>query len=521
MESKKDIGNYFKENLEPLDYSPSLKVWEGIEVELKKKKKIRFIFWMFFAVIGVLGSSTYIYLSHSNSLHSSRNEVVTSASDTDKRNSNNSDYKNSDSSHANQQNTSLSNSKNEIRKKNESVDDGKSKISENNLNENTNSGTNNLDKEVLKNKHTKSTEPSTKVVNNYKKTKKNLLEKPNKSSYKNRIKSDKSASSISLNGLSDTRKNNSLDALKAVESNFKSTSEKEKFNLDDLKNTDTNPIVTSDNNKKLSLEDLKKTNQIKRDSLVAARKTEKEKKDILQQPKEEEKDSTKTEIADSSYEIIIAPYFGYNYNGNLGNGNFLNNNTTSKKDSQFQSTYGVLVRLMGSEKAGIQTGIGIINATYSATFKKTTNNFINPQNVSLEIPLSDINQLFPSNDTINTIVTATNKLSFIEVPLEGYYVFADKKFGFAAAGGISFMISQKKDLFLESDNVERLRVGELKNILPFSVTGNIKLNLFYKISSRLQFDLYPEFQYHLMEFKEVSNYHSYYFSIKTGLSYKL
>lgn len=553
MESKKDIGNYFKENLEQLDYSPSPKIWEGIEVELKKKKKRRFVFWMFFAVIAILGLSTFTYVNHSNSINASSNGVVTRDADSRNANSNNrnnnlnninsnsSDSNNmnpnkSDSNNINKENKVLNNKKeNEIKRRSELIDYENNTSGKSNLD--LNPGINSKPKKAnTKNKFTKLESTISIGVAN-KKSGEKLLKKSKTANNKKGIESDggnslfagkksaqyskKANKQKPLNGLKDNGKNNNPDALKISESNTISASEKEKFNIDDLKNPETNITSASDKNKKLSLEDLKKANQKKRDSLIAARKIEKEKKDLAQKPKEEEeKDSTTTELADSGHEIIIAPYFGYNYNGNLGNGNFLNDSKTSKKDSQFQSSYGVLVRWMGSDKIGFQTGIGIINSTYSATFEKTNNNFINLQNVSLSIPLSDINQLFPSGTT-TTIVTATNKLSFIEVPLEGYYIFTDKKFGFATALGISFMISQKKDLFLESDNVKRLKVGELKNISPFSVTGNIKLNLFYKISSKLQFDLYPEFQYHLMEFKEVSNYHSYYFSIKTGLSYKL
>ncbi len=52
MESKKNIGKLFRDNLDQMDFSPSEKVWDRIEIGLeKKKKKRRFLFWLFFTVI--------------------------------------------------------------------------------------------------------------------------------------------------------------------------------------------------------------------------------------------------------------------------------------------------------------------------------------------------------------------------------------------------------------------------------------------------------------------------------------
>lgn len=536
MESKKDIGNYFKENLEQQDYSPSPKVWEGIEAELKKKKKRRFLFWMFFAMISVLGLSTYTYVNHSNSgKPSMNNNTTTDNIDSNNRNSNS---KNINPKSPDSNSNIISNTKeNEIKKENELANDEENY--KDNLNSNTNSAKNNDSKKTGVKSNSTKLKPANSigVVGNKEKSENNLSGKAKKINYKKgqindhenhlsaKIKSGnhwkktkKSGKSKSSEELKNIAKNNSIDALKVKETDaILSESEKEKLNADGLKDIETNPTAVSDQNKKLSLEDLKKANQKKRDSLVTARKTDKEKKDLPQKPKEEEKDSTKTEVADSGHDIIIAPYFGYNYNGNLGNGNFLNDSKTSKKNSQFQSSYGILVRWMGSEKMGIQTGIGIINSNYSATFEKSDSNFISSSVASLDYTNAEINDLFPNG----TKVTSTQKSSFIEVPLEGYYIFSEKKFGIATSFGLSFLILQNNELFLESETVSRFKAGKLENIAPFSASANVKLNLFYTISKKLQFDLYPSIQYQIMGFKDVSNYHSYFFSIKTGLSYKL
>lgn len=51
MDNNNEIGKFFKENLNQLDFTPSELVWDKIETDLKKKnKKRRFFFWWFLAV---------------------------------------------------------------------------------------------------------------------------------------------------------------------------------------------------------------------------------------------------------------------------------------------------------------------------------------------------------------------------------------------------------------------------------------------------------------------------------------
>jgi hypothetical protein len=67
MENKIDIGQAFREKLNNLDKNPSDLLWEKIEVELNKKKKNRFVFWLFpLLVVLVLSSAGYYFNSGKN-----------------------------------------------------------------------------------------------------------------------------------------------------------------------------------------------------------------------------------------------------------------------------------------------------------------------------------------------------------------------------------------------------------------------------------------------------------------------
>ncbi len=79
----------------------------------------------------------------------------------------------------------------------------------------------------------------------------------------------------------------------------------------------------------------------------------------------------------------------------------------------------------------------------------------------------------------------------------------------------------KNTVFAESENIPKMEIGTLTTNLPTSATANAKLYLFYKITPSLHLDLYPSFQYQIMGNSDKSNYSGYFFSVRTGLSYKL
>jgi len=549
MENRKDIGNAFSDKLSTLDRSPREQVWIGIQEELDKKKKRRaFIFWFFLTAIAIGTIVTSVYLYDFKSGKPSANKVFTNGSNTANKNNSGSNGTNSISTDSSKTDLGTTESDNvdlnntsgkEGGKTNgtELVNSGNGKSGKADLNKRTNSGSN-------KNSKTSSTNAKSNIKNgnqttsdiNLKKNSDSQSKKSKKSKYKKagnlsetdgsldaennkagrnskkKKKSNNAATANPTNSLEKTAQTNQQsDGLSQSDVSGKNT------NFDELKADKSKPLTPLEE-RKLRLEEMKKTAQKKRDSIVAARKEEKKKNDPAQNPTDEEpKDSTKTEVAKSGYEITVAPYYGYNYTGNFGNGNFINDSKTSKKGSEFNTSYGVLIRIMGSSKIGMQLGVGIINSVYSADFTKESNSFINQNDVALSVPLEELNQLFPNQ----TKVTSRQETSFIEVPLEAYYVLSDKKFGMATSFGVSFLKFQKNEVFLESDDIERMKIGKLENIAPFSSSVNVKFNLFYKITPKLYFDLYPSFQYQFMGYKGVSNYHPYFFSIKTGLSYKL
>jgi hypothetical protein len=470
MESKKDIGKLFKENLEQLDFTPSDKVWEQIELDLeKKKKKRRFLIWFFFYTVvfgGFLVGLTYTF-SGENLIGNT--ETLQNSGSNEK---------------------SIKSNSTIVTKENESKDPN-SENTHGSTNENPNNTNSkiNLNTAIEKNK-TAYTEDSEK-------------------SSKNKIKHNRKG----INGTFKNKKSN-LTYSKNTRKNNQNKSGKSKTKKPDSAETAPAGIA---NNGNISTTDFEK--RISVDSLIASKNEDKKitvknikKKDSLPQ------DTTKVPKEKSKrYEVVIAPYYGLNYNGYFGDFNAISNNTIIEKKGQFSSIYGVIARWMFTEKVGLQLGAGKINNRYFTTIEKNNADFINTQNVETDIPIHEINAVFANSNKVKF----TYESSYIEVPLEAYYVLMDKKFGVATSVGVSFLFGGKNTVYAASDTIEKMKIGTLTTALPSSATGNAKLYLFYKITPSLHLDLYPTFQYQFLGDKDSSTYSAYFFSLRAGFSYRL
>ena len=482
MESKKDIGKLFRENLEQLDYTPSAKVWEQIELDLeKKKKKRRFFIWFFFATI--ITSSLLIGLGYTFS----DGNPFTNKEVKENSVSNGKTSKTNTAVVAEEGNNESSDSKKATEK--------------------TNSNTTEVDKQNGEN-----------ILNTNAKKSKTASKNNSKISNRNKSNSNSSVASTVGKNKRERKNKNSNSALsgnsfkKGQTSSDKSIAEVQKTSSKETSLQSETPI---NNNTTI----LNTEKSIRIDSLIAATNDKKkiEKKNIKEKDSLKIKDSlTEDKEKPKEYEIVVAPYYGMNYNGYFGDFNSISNNTILEKKGDMRSAYGVLVRWMFGNKLGIQIGAGKINNRYFSTVEKNGNVFINTQNVDTDKPIAELNGIFASS----TKVKFTYESSYIEVPLEAYYVLRDKKLGLATSFGISMLFGGKNSVFAESENVEKMKIGKLNTNSPTSATANAKLYLFYKITPSLQLDLYPTFQYQIIGNTD-SNYSSYFFSVRTGFSYKL
>lgn len=477
MESKKDIGKFFRENLDQLDVAPSAMIWDGIEKELKEKKKKRpFFIWFFIAAF--IGGSLCTYTI----LHF---ESAPNFNSTDEKNLNPSET----SPNSNTTTTTDYNINNQKSSK-ETIDSSIGSTSEE-----TESVTNTNSKNKTSQSASSTTVTSEKNLQGMDKN----LKSKNRINKKQNIAFDSKKAKQKQNPNSRKVLSNSLNQLASVENSSQNDTEKkvldsEKTNLQSITEKTPNPTAID------SLQ--KKNNAL----------TEKEKS-----LNETKKDSV-SELKEKEYNIIIAPYYGYSYAGKFGGGNSLSTQyNVLDEGGKPSQNFGVLVRWMGTEKIGIQTGIGMVQSNRFSEVEKNNNFFNINSNIELDNPLETYSAALQNDQKVKFY----EENSYIEVPIEVYYVLSNKKFGVASSFGVSLFLLNKNDVYLESENLSKFKIGTSKNSAAQSFVINTKLNLFYNLSKRIQLDVYPEFQFQIMSHKNVSSFYPYYLSLKAGISYKL
>ncbi len=247
------------------------------------------------------------------------------------------------------------------------------------------------------------------------------------------------------------------------------------------------------------------------ENTIAENKKTEKKKQLPNTEKESEK-----KLEQPYDEFHVSAYCGLNYGGYFGDFTPISNNEITKESPQIQSVYGILGRFMFDENLGIQLGVGKIHNRYFSTIEKPGTDFINTQNVSTNMLISELNSVFQNE----TKVRFRYESEYVEIPLEAYYVVRERNVGVAFSAGVSMLLAGKNKIFASSENVEQMEIGHLKTTISSGFTANAKVYLFYKLTPSLQVELFPSMQYRIMGDTDNSNYSSYFFSVRSGLTYK-
>ena len=241
-----------------------------------------------------------------------------------------------------------------------------------------------------------------------------------------------------------------------------------------------------------------------KDTLAIAATSKKKNKKL--EPKKE-KDSTEVKPKEKINSFIFSPYYGTGlFLKNHVKGNFNSNNLVTSKNEQ----YGVIFRWMTSQHYGIQIGIGYINTSTQTEIEKTNSN---------TLVINDVNNnsgvIFPSTNKL----MMHHNLSMYEIPLEFYYKLSDKKIGFALSSGISHTTIKSNSVSIDTAE-ETIKIGTLESLTKSNFTANLKFYSYYKFSDKLQFEVYPSFQYQFLITIKSKELNSTIFSFRAGIAYK-
>ncbi len=234
-----------------------------------------------------------------------------------------------------------------------------------------------------------------------------------------------------------------------------------------------------------------------------------------------------TESIDKKWSVgpTVAPVF---YN-TLQSGSPLNSELSdNSKTSDNSLSVGVRVNYQLSQKLFIQSGINRVDLAYNTnnvnafiTSSKNGYNNINTnkpgvyltpgQNATASV--KDLNRPGVSGD-INQF------MQYYELPVEMKYSLYDRKLGLNLVGGFSTMIlSDNSVSFVSGDGTTDL--GGANNLNSFNFSGNVGVDLDYKISKSWYLNVAPMFKYQFNTYSGNSgDFRPYYFGLYSGLNYK-
>ena len=105
------------------------------------------------------------------------------------------------------------------------------------------------------------------------------------------------------------------------------------------------------------------------------------------------------------------------------------------------------------------------------------------------------------------------------MPLEVTYKVLDKKFGIDFIGGMSTMILNRNEIYLQSSELN-VKIGEANNLNNVHFSGNIGLGFKYDIFRRLEARIEPVFKYQINTFNnDAGNFKPYVFGVYSGINF--
>lgn len=222
----------------------------------------------------------------------------------------------------------------------------------------------------------------------------------------------------------------------------------------------------------------------------------------------------------------IAPVF---YN-TLQNGSPISDALTDNtKTSDNALSVGVKINYQFSNKLFIQSGVNKVELAYNTqnvnaliSASKTGLNNLNTNKPGVILSaVRGVPGEIKSNLNKSGINGELNQsIEYYELPLEMKYSVYDKKLGLNLVGGFS-------TLFLSGNSVSIINqngttdLGNANNLNSFNFSGNLGVDVDYRITKSWYFNVAPMFKYQFNTYSGSSgNFRPYYFGLYSGLNYK-
>ena len=583
MSERKNINNLFQEKFENHEITPDEMVWENIELKLKEKKEKRRVipfWWKLSGIAAALLIGFFVYNINSNPSIAIDNGVANQDSDSLKANSrskievvttNKNVVKSNTNSKSNSNkiitntastdekivNSDIEKSKNSInsKAKNNSVEFEKNKPSDERIvNSDKNKASKNYNKlhhpsllekntssgekivyEVLKNKKTKNNnaianQESTSKDN--KTTNKNAVQSPiNNNTIANQQATSKENITTNKKNSVQSPDNNTLANQESNDKQNKTIVENNKV-INSNSGKETNVVITNNSNSTVKNKSVLNPN-IKTDD-TTNKKIDSTKIAIVEpnaleelQKEKEKKTSTEPKLNRWQVSSNVAPiYFSSTSTGSPLDSELKDNN---KVYSVNNISYGLGVNYAVNKRLKVRTGINLLNVDYD------TDGILYYQNPSVNSKLTNLNPNVPGSllviESLSNVNTPfgrpvqkfegslNQKLGYIEMPLEVTYKVLDKKFGIDFIGGMSTMILNRNEIYLQSPELS-LKIGEANNLNNVHFSGNVGLGFKYGLLKNMEARIEPVFKYQINTFSnDAGNFKPFVFGVYSGINF--
>ena len=584
MSQKKHIDRLFQEKFKDFEVTPDQNVWANIEAKLNKSKvespKKVLPIWFKFATIAasiLILLTVGTFISNSDDFKSNLNSEndKTQVSDSDK----NTNASSSDKSSSNDRNV-INNS--DITVKSTKTDDNSIKLEQTTIKTNSNDINNNINSEKrFKNKVTKEDiyNSNTRRLTNNSSNNKRSIESKEVISNKENLTANTSYKTTTLNKSTASEKgitSNISSNTKQSHSNLKEDSSKPHNSISegndyasildrntknehsDSKNmtnkgnktllnqnsstTKSYSILTSndeDSNFSSSSKNLntlygvrKPIINIPSDSIASYSIFIQDAKSIEAAITESERLLEKEKIGDR---WSVAPNIAPVYYNSFGKGSqFGDQFSENNKTGEINTSYGISIGYALNRKLTIRTGVNKLNLSYdtddvivfeSVSNEKPTsslnidfNNQSNNQNIS--VISADNLAIQQINSNLNFNAALSQRISYIEVPVQLEYALSENRLGINIIGGVSTFLLEDNLVVSEFDGY-KTGIGKANNINNVSFSTNIGFGLNYKFSKSFIYIFEPTFKYQINGFSNTSgDFNPYIIGVYTGFSYK-
>jgi len=186
-------------------------------------------------------------------------------------------------------------------------------------------------------------------------------------------------------------------------------------------------------------------------------------------------------------------------------------------------SYRFLFNIPITEKTTFRLGVSQLDFNYSVRFNPNTTNAYGGLVLSnITRPLGPLSNELSNAIAMGNPLELEHNIRYLQFPMEGVFALGThKKINFNLITGLDFLVLQKDDIILKSQNGSSSRVGSANYLSRASISGHIGMGMAYPLNDYFTLQVEPTLIYQLGGYgKDVKHPYPLYFGIYSGLSFK-